>query len=122
MHGGRRGLAVPTAAALDAPGPPEFFPPPRPIDGAGGPVPPVAPKITTFAQRSAEQLPPAAPGSPAAGGPAALIAHDANGLLAPGGDPTALAAALDRLVRDPALRRRLGVSGAGRLGRSAMPW
>lgn len=56
-------MSVPTAAALDAPGPPEFFPPPRPIDGAGVPVPPVAPKITTFAQRSAEQLPPAAPGS-----------------------------------------------------------
>lgn len=49
-------------------------------------------------------------------GPAALIEHEVNGLLVPlpgkpGGGPPALAAAIDRLCRDPALRRRLGQAG-----------
>ncbi|MBA2449034.1 MAG: glycosyltransferase [Chloroflexi bacterium] len=36
-----------------------------------------------------------------------LIAHGVNGLLVPPADPPALAAALDRLIRDPALRQHL---------------
>jgi len=37
-----------------------------------------------------------------------LVEHDVTGLLVPPGDPAALAAALDRLAREPATRRRLG--------------
>jgi glycosyltransferase involved in cell wall biosynthesis len=37
-----------------------------------------------------------------------LIEDGVNGLLCPAGDPIALAAALNRLRRDPALRARLG--------------
>jgi glycosyltransferase involved in cell wall biosynthesis len=39
---------------------------------------------------------------------ATLIRHEVTGLLCPPGDPEALAAALDRLRREPALRSRLG--------------
>jgi glycosyltransferase involved in cell wall biosynthesis len=37
-----------------------------------------------------------------------LIGEGETGLLVPAADPAALAAALERLIRDPALRRRLG--------------
>lgn len=45
-----------------------------------------------------------------AGGPAEIITHDVNGLLFVPGSATALATALGRLQRDPALRRRLGTA------------
>jgi glycosyltransferase involved in cell wall biosynthesis len=49
-------------------------------------------------------------------GPTALIENEVNGLLVPlpgepGGGPRALAAALERLSRDPALRAHLGAAG-----------
>jgi glycosyltransferase involved in cell wall biosynthesis len=44
-----------------------------------------------------------------------LIRDGETGLLTPPGDPAALAAALERLARDPALRARLGRSGAERV-------
>lgn len=52
----------------------------------------------------------------ASAGPAALIEDEATGLLVPlpgrpGGGPPALARALERLARDPALRDRLGQAG-----------
>jgi glycosyltransferase involved in cell wall biosynthesis len=43
----------------------------------------------------------------AAGGPAEVITDGADGLLSPMGDPDALAERLQRLARDPGLRRRL---------------
>lgn len=39
------------------------------------------------------------------------ITHEATGLFVPPGDPAALAAALARLVSEPALRRRLAAAG-----------
>lgn len=48
----------------------------------------------------------------AAGGPLEIVRPEVDGLLVPPGDPAALAAALDRLIADPALRARL--AGAGR--------
>jgi len=44
-----------------------------------------------------------------------LIEDGATGLLAPPGDPAALAAALARLIGDPALRVRLGTAGETRV-------
>jgi glycosyltransferase involved in cell wall biosynthesis len=44
----------------------------------------------------------------AAGG---LVVHERTGLVVPAGDPAALAAALERLAADPALRARLGAAG-----------
>ncbi len=46
-----------------------------------------------------------------AGGVPGVIRDGVDGLLVPYGDPTALAAALDRLLRDAALRRQFGVAG-----------
>ncbi len=40
-----------------------------------------------------------------------LIEDGVNGVLVPPADPAALAAALDRLIRAPELRARLGASG-----------
>ena len=52
------------------------------------------------------------------GGLAEAVVHEETGLLVPPGDPTALAAALVRLARDPGLRARLGAAGRERvLGR-----
>jgi glycosyltransferase involved in cell wall biosynthesis len=47
-----------------------------------------------------------------------LITDGVNGALAPPGDPAALAAALERLIRNPAERERLGQAGALNLVRS----
>lgn len=44
-----------------------------------------------------------------------LIADDVTGLLTPPGDVPALAAAIERLARDPALRTRLGAAGQQRV-------
>ena len=44
-----------------------------------------------------------------------LIEDGVTGLLAPPGDPVALAATVERLVRDPELRRRLGAAGERRV-------
>lgn len=49
-----------------------------------------------------------------AGGPTEIVRHDIDGLLVTPGDPAALAAALDRLIADPALRTRLAVAGLRR--------
>jgi glycosyltransferase involved in cell wall biosynthesis len=46
-------------------------------------------------------------------GPSELITHDTDGLLVPREDVDALAAALERMVRDPALRARLGDAARG---------
>ncbi|HEY1605883.1 MAG TPA: glycosyltransferase [Allosphingosinicella sp.] len=46
-------------------------------------------------------------------GPRELIRHDVNGWLVPPEDAGALAAGLDRLLGDPALRARLGAAGRG---------
>lgn len=47
-----------------------------------------------------------------------LIADGETGLLVPPGDPAALAAVLERLIRDPALRMRLGDAGRARIAAS----
>ncbi|HJU15023.1 MAG TPA: glycosyltransferase family 4 protein [Stellaceae bacterium] len=44
-----------------------------------------------------------------------LIRHGREGLLAPPGDPAALARLLERLIRDPAERARLGAAGRERV-------
>jgi len=46
------------------------------------------------------------------GGVGEIVRPDETGLLIPPGDPAALAAALQRLRRDPALRRRMGAAAA----------
>jgi glycosyltransferase involved in cell wall biosynthesis len=46
-----------------------------------------------------------------------LIADGRTGVLVPPGDPRALAAALDALIRDPARRARLGAAGEARVRR-----
>jgi glycosyltransferase involved in cell wall biosynthesis len=48
---------------------------------------------------------------------ASLVAHEHTGLLVPGGDPDALAAALGRLVRSPELRTRFGADARRRAAR-----
>jgi hypothetical protein len=40
-----------------------------------------------------------------------LIEHDVTGLLVPPGNPIALAEALERVIRDPEERARLGAAG-----------
>ena len=45
------------------------------------------------------------------GGLAEAVVDEGTGLLVPPGDPAPLAAALDRLAREPALRTRLGEAG-----------
>ena len=47
-----------------------------------------------------------------------LIRDEQNGLLVPPEDPAALAAALDRLIRDPGLRQALGKAGSRRVRES----
>jgi glycosyltransferase involved in cell wall biosynthesis len=57
----------------------------------------------------------------AAGG---LVAHERTGLVVPAGDAAALAAALERVAADPALRARLGAAGreAVAAGHSHAAW
>jgi glycosyltransferase involved in cell wall biosynthesis len=50
----------------------------------------------------------------AAGGTPDVVVDGETGLLVPPGDPVALAAALDRLVHEPVLRRTMGAAGQGR--------
>jgi glycosyltransferase involved in cell wall biosynthesis len=51
------------------------------------------------------------------GGVSEAVLHDETGLLVPANDPVALAGALDRLLRDAPLRRRLGAAGLERARR-----
>ena len=46
-----------------------------------------------------------------------VVEHELNGLLVPPRDPAALAAALTRLLADPALQRRFVDAGLARMGR-----
>ncbi len=46
-----------------------------------------------------------------------LVADGGTGLLAEAGDAQALADAMDRLIRDPVLRERLGATGRQRVVR-----
>jgi glycosyltransferase involved in cell wall biosynthesis len=55
-----------------------------------------------------------------AGGVAGVIRHDCDGLLVKCGDLPALAETLGRLVSNPGLRRRLGITGLDRLGRDSV--
>jgi glycosyltransferase involved in cell wall biosynthesis len=57
----------------------------------------------------------------AVGGLLDLVSDEATGLLVPPGDVGALRAALERLLADPALRRRLGVAGRER-ARAELAW
>jgi glycosyltransferase involved in cell wall biosynthesis len=50
----------------------------------------------------------------AIGGIPEVVRHDAEGLLVPPGDVTALAAAFDRITRDPGLRDRLAANASRR--------
>ena len=65
----------------------------------------------TFCQSAQEALASGVPVvAPAAGGPVDVVAHGATGLLYRPGDRVDLAACVDRLVADPALRRRLSAT------------
>ncbi|HXV31345.1 MAG TPA: glycosyltransferase, partial [Sinorhizobium sp.] len=55
--------------------------------------------------------------STAVSGVPELLADGENGLVVPPEDPRALAVALEQLIRDPALRRRLGAAAAERVRR-----
>jgi len=50
------------------------------------------------------------------GGVPDLVTHGETGLLVPAEDPTSLRAALQRLMEDPALRKRMGDAGRRRIG------
>jgi glycosyltransferase involved in cell wall biosynthesis len=52
-------------------------------------------------------------------GPAEMITHDETGILVPSGNVDALANELDRVIRNPALRRRLATAGQESMRRFA---
>ena len=52
-----------------------------------------------------------------AGGPIDIVADGTSGLLTEPGNATALAAAISRLIGDPALRKQIGDAGTARLDR-----
>lgn len=54
------------------------------------------------------------------GGPSEQVRHGVNGLIVPAGDVNALADALNRLLGDPSLRRKMGA--AGRMRVASMTW
>ena len=65
----------------------------------------------TYCQSAQEALASAVPVvAPAAGGPVDVVAHGATGLLYRPGDGRDLAASVDRLVADAALRRAMGAT------------
>ena len=49
------------------------------------------------------------------GGVPDVIEHEGDGLLVPAGDVDGISRALERLARDPGLRRRLGTEGRERV-------
>jgi hypothetical protein len=49
------------------------------------------------------------------GGIGEVVQDGITGLLVPGGDPLAFAAALERLIADPALRKKLGEAARARV-------
>ena len=53
--------------------------------------------------------------APREGGPLEIVVDGETGVLVPPRDATALAAAVDRLVADPDLRRRMGAAGRARV-------
>jgi glycosyltransferase involved in cell wall biosynthesis len=55
------------------------------------------------------------------GGTPELVDHEVDGLLVPPDDPAALAAALDRLLHDPAAASAMGAAGADKVRRAFSP-
>lgn len=53
--------------------------------------------------------------APREGGPLEIVVDGDTGILVPPRDPSALAAAIDRLIADPELRRRMGAAGRARV-------
>lgn len=54
-------------------------------------------------------------------GPSSIITNDVNGILVPANDVEGLAAALDRLMSDELLRRRLGAAAVSIVDRYSLP-
>lgn len=58
--------------------------------------------------------------SDASSGPLEYVEHEVTGLVVPVGNPDRLADAMERLIGDPALRRRLGEEGRRRVSECAV--